>query len=142
MCNICTLFLSKFFKLSNWLLIIARQPFSGLAIDFKIDLSQNCHSGKFTVFLVSNSSEHLALCFRLLSHWKVNSSPSVWWKADWTRFSYRTLPVLSSILFISKKSKHTHNMMQPPPCLKIGRVVLRDVLDLPQTKRFVLRTWS
>jgi hypothetical protein len=28
--------------LSNWLLIIARQPFSGLAIDFQADLSQNC----------------------------------------------------------------------------------------------------
>lgn len=30
--------------LSNWLLIIARQQFSGLAIDFKADLSQNCNS--------------------------------------------------------------------------------------------------
>ena len=30
--------------LSNWLLIIARQPFSGLAIDFQADLSQNCNS--------------------------------------------------------------------------------------------------
>lgn len=30
--------------LSNWLLIIARQPFSSLAIDLHADLSQNCNS--------------------------------------------------------------------------------------------------
>jgi hypothetical protein len=29
---------------SNWLLIIARQQFSGLALDFKVDLSQNFNS--------------------------------------------------------------------------------------------------
>jgi hypothetical protein len=28
--------------LSNWLLIIARQQFSGLVIDFQVDFSQNC----------------------------------------------------------------------------------------------------
>ena len=36
---------------------------------------------------------------RLWSCWKVKSSPSVWWKADWTRFQ-RILPVLSSIPFL------------------------------------------
>jgi hypothetical protein len=30
--------------LSSWLLVIARQPLSGLAIDFQADLSQNCNS--------------------------------------------------------------------------------------------------
>ena len=30
--------------LSSWLLIIRRQPFSSLAIDFQADLSQNCNS--------------------------------------------------------------------------------------------------
>jgi hypothetical protein len=77
----------------------------------------------------------LALCFRSLSCWKVNLSPTVCWKADWTMFSTRILPVLSSIpFFILKNSlvlandKYTHNMMQPPPCLKIWRVILSDVL--------------
>ena len=66
----------------------------------------------------------------------MNSSPSVWWKANWTRFSFRILPVLISIpfIFILKNStvlkvyKHTHNMMQPSLCFKIWRVVLRNVL--------------
>jgi hypothetical protein len=103
---------------SSWLLIIARQPFS----------SQNCNWATFTVFLVSNSSVDLS-CFRLLSCWKVNLSPSVWCKADWTRFSSRILPVLISILFLFLADyKHTHNMMQPPPWLKILSVVLSDVL--------------
>jgi hypothetical protein len=30
--------------LSNWLLIIAREPFSDLALDVQVDLSQNCNS--------------------------------------------------------------------------------------------------
>ena len=30
--------------LSNWLLVMARQPFSGLAIDFQVDLSDNCYT--------------------------------------------------------------------------------------------------
>jgi hypothetical protein len=29
---------------SNWLLIIARKPFSSLAIDFQADLTKNCNS--------------------------------------------------------------------------------------------------
>ena len=50
------------------------------------------------------------------------------WKADWTMFSSRILPVLSSIpfIFIPKKNclvlvhdKHIHNMLYPPPCLEI-----------------------
>ena len=80
--------------LSSWFLIIAKQPFSGLTIEFQADLSQNYlgHSETFTVFMLNNSSVDLALCFRLLS--------CVWWKADWTRFSSRILPVLSPIPFI------------------------------------------
>ena len=51
--------------------------------------------------------------------------------------SGRILPVLSAIPFICilKKNslgpgddKHTHNMMQPPPCLTIWKVVLSDLL--------------
>jgi dsDNA-binding SOS-regulon protein len=40
-----------------WLLTFARQPFSSLAIDFQVDLCQNCNSatGIFTVTLVRNS---------------------------------------------------------------------------------------
>uniref|UniRef100_A0A674B9B9 Ring-box 1, E3 ubiquitin protein ligase n=1 Tax=Salmo trutta TaxID=8032 RepID=A0A674B9B9_SALTR len=37
------LLFSKFLALSNWWLIIARQPFSGLAIDFQADLNQDCN---------------------------------------------------------------------------------------------------
>ena len=74
LCNICQFILQA---LSNWLMIMARQPFSCLAIDFQVDLSQNCNSA-----LISNFSVDLALCFRLLSCWKVNLSHSVWWKSD------------------------------------------------------------
>jgi hypothetical protein len=43
----------------------------------------------------------------LLSCWKVNSSPSLWGKADWTRF----LPIITpSHLFLCWK---THALMQP-----------------------------
>ena len=121
------LLFSKFFKLCKigwWSLL---DNHFNLAIDFQADLSQNCnlaHSGTFTVFLVSNSSVDVALCFRLLSCWKVNSSPSVW------DFVLSSIP----IIFYPENSrvlndyKHTHNMMQPPLCLKICRVVLCNVL--------------
>ena len=42
--NICTLLLKQFFKLYQvYLFIMARQPFSSLAIDFQADLSHNCN---------------------------------------------------------------------------------------------------
>jgi hypothetical protein len=82
-------------------IIMSRPPHSNLpwcSCRFKSILLLS-HSGTFTFFLVSNSSVDLVLCFRLLSCWKVNLSPSVCWKADWTKFPSRILPVLSSIPF-------------------------------------------
>jgi hypothetical protein len=67
------------------------QPFSGLAVDFQVDLSQNYNST--AVFLVKQLD--LALCFMSLSSWKVNWTPGLRWKADWTR--------LSSIVFACAK---------------------------------------
>jgi hypothetical protein len=65
--NLTFILLKMLQVLSNLLLIIARQTFSSPAIDFQVNLSQNCNSGTFTVFLVSNSSVDFTLCFRLLS---------------------------------------------------------------------------
>ena len=114
---------------THWLLLYSVTVCDSVA-DF-LSASQLAFTRLFlTVILVRKSSVYLVLCFRLLSSWKVNSSPSVWWKVDW--FCLCLAPFC--FFFILKNSpvlnddKHTHNMMQPYLCLKIWRVVLCYVL--------------
>jgi hypothetical protein len=48
-------------------------------------------------------------------------------------YSYILFLFILNNSLVLANDKHIHNMMQPPPCLKIRKVVLSDVLYLPQT---------
>jgi hypothetical protein len=93
----------------------------------------------------------VGLAFQVLPCWKVDLSPSVCWKAEWTRFSTKTLPVLRSNRFICilKKNslvladyKNTDNMIQPPSCLKICGSQWCFVLDSLRTYCFGCMFWN